>query len=248
MGDCIPAYTPLPPGATYSKAGEDEIFEDSTRYRAAIGSLMFASVASRPDITYSTNLLAQFNGAPTQKHWNAVKHIFRYLKSTISTGILCCKERHSEPKFTLTAYSDADNGKGYDRRSISGSVITIAGGAIKWSAEKQRLITVSTAESEYVAVNLTGRNSLFLRDVMEELEFKHDEPIQLFMDSDGAIALTKNPGNMRATLHIDKIYHWIRQHVEDGILVRSQFQERKIQLIFLQNYSISLHFNGIKLT
>lgn len=75
------------------------------------------------------------------------------------------------------AFSDADNGKVYDRKSIFGSVITISGGAVKWSAEKQRLITVSTSESEYVAANLTGRNYLFLRDIMEELGFAHDKPI-----------------------------------------------------------------------
>ena len=51
---------------------------------------------------------------------------------------------------------------------------------------------------------------------MEDLGYKHSEPIPLFMDSDGAIALTKNPENMRSTIHIDKIYHWIRQHVGEG--------------------------------
>ncbi|KAI0994746.1 hypothetical protein K3495_g13435 [Podosphaera aphanis] len=143
---------------------------------------MFASVATRPDIAYATNHLSQFNGAPSQKHWNRVKHIFRYLKGTVHTGIVYSKARHTEPQFTLTAYSDADNGKGHDRKSISGSVITISGGAIKWSAEKQRLITVSTSESEYVAANLTGRNCLFLRDIMQELDYKHKDPIPLFMD------------------------------------------------------------------
>lgn len=216
MEACTPVTTPLPSGVIYAKAEEEESFDDTTKYRAAIGSLMFASIATQPDIAYATNLMSQFYGAPSQRHWNGVKHIFRYLEGTISTGIMYSKIKHSEPKFTLTAYSDADNGKGYDRKSISGSVITIAGGAIKWSAEKRRLITVSTSESEYVAANLTRRNCLFLRDIMQELGYTHDEPIPLFMDSDGAICLTKNPENMRATLHIDKIYHWIRQHVEEG--------------------------------
>ncbi|KAI0996183.1 Retrovirus-related Pol polyprotein from transposon TNT 1-94 [Podosphaera aphanis] len=199
MDSCSPISTPLPTSAVFSKSTDDEVFEDSTRYRAAIGSLMFAAVATRPDIAYATNILAQFNGNPPQKYWNGVKNIFRYLRGT-----------------TNRAFSDADNGKGHDRKSISGSVITISGGAIKWTAVKQYLITVSTAESEYVAANLAGRNCLFLRDIMEELGFRHDEPIPLFMDSDGAIALTKNPENMRATIHIDKIYHWIRQYVEEG--------------------------------
>ncbi|KAI0995928.1 hypothetical protein K3495_g12253 [Podosphaera aphanis] len=127
MESYTPANTPLPPGVIYSKAEEEESFDDTTKYRAAIGSPMFASIATRPDIAYATNLMSQFNAAPSQRHWNGVKHIFRYLKGTISTGIMYSKIKHTEAKFTLTAYSDADNGKGYDRKSISGSVITIAG-------------------------------------------------------------------------------------------------------------------------
>ncbi|KAI0999362.1 hypothetical protein K3495_g8836 [Podosphaera aphanis] len=215
MENCTPAQTPLPPAANFTPSAEDEIFEDTTKYRAAIGSLMFASVATRLDISYATNLLAQFNRAPVQKHWNTIKHIFRYLKGSTSTGILYSQKRHMEPYFTLTGYLDADNGKGYDRKSISGSIIILSGGAVKWLSEKQRLITISTCESESVAANLTGRNCIFLRDLMGELEMPHSGPIPLFMDSDGAIALTKNPENMRATIHIDKIFHWIRQHVEN---------------------------------
>lgn len=216
MENCTPTSTPLPSSITYVPCEEHEAFENQTRYRAAIGSLIFASVATRPDITYAVNFLAQFNGKASQRHWNAVKNVFRYLKGSINTGIVYDKSRHTEPNFTLTAYSDADNGKYVDRKSISGLVIVISGGAIKWAAEKQRLVTISTAESEYVAANLTGRNCLFLKDIMEDMNFPHDDPIPLFMDSDGAIAITKNPENMRATIHIDKIYHWIRQHVENG--------------------------------
>ncbi|POS85586.1 hypothetical protein EPUL_003893 [Erysiphe pulchra] len=162
------------------------------------------------------NLLSQFNRAPSQNHWNGVKFILRYLKLTPTT-----------PKFTLTAYSDSDNGKGHDRKSITGTVITISGGAIKWAAEKERLITVSKSESEYVAANLTRRNCLFLRDVMEEIGYTHDEPIPLFMDSDGAILLTKNTENMKATLHIDKIYHWICQHVDEEKFNPESFPEKE---------------------
>ncbi|KAI1001934.1 hypothetical protein K3495_g6272 [Podosphaera aphanis] len=114
-----------------------------------------------------------------------------------------------EPYFTPTGYSDADSGKGYDRKSISGSVIILSGGAVKWWSEKQRLITVSTRESEYIAANLTGKNRMFLRDLMEELEMQHSGPVPLFMDSDGAIALTKYPENMRATIYIEgRMVQW----------------------------------------
>lgn len=92
----MPANTPLPPGAIFEKSNEDERFDDVTEYCVAIGSLMFASVTTRPDVASSTNLLAQFNVATLQKNWNGVKHIFRYLKATMSTGFLYSKARHTE--------------------------------------------------------------------------------------------------------------------------------------------------------
>ncbi|POS85879.1 hypothetical protein EPUL_004378 [Erysiphe pulchra] len=147
MENCTLANTALLPGDIFVKSDEDKCFDNTTEFRAAIGSLMLASVTTRPDIAYSTNLLAQFNGEPSQKH----------------------KARHTELKFPFTAYSDAENGKGHDRR-----------------------------------------NYFILQYFMEEMKFRYDEPTSLFMDSDGAIALTKNPENMRAIIHINKVYHWIR--------------------------------------
>lgn len=55
MENCNPANTPLAPGVMYEKLNENEIFEDTTKYRSAIGSLMFAAVATRPDIAFATN-------------------------------------------------------------------------------------------------------------------------------------------------------------------------------------------------
>ena len=76
MENCTPASTPLPVGVVFMKSNEDESSDDDTKYRAAIGSLVFASVATRPHISYAINMLSQFNGAPSQKHWNGVKNIF----------------------------------------------------------------------------------------------------------------------------------------------------------------------------
>ena len=54
MDNCTPVTTSLPPSLKYDPCADEEQFEDQTRYRAAIGSLMFAAVATRPDIAYAT--------------------------------------------------------------------------------------------------------------------------------------------------------------------------------------------------
>jgi len=49
----------------------------------AIGGLMYLANCTRPDIAFTTNLLARYNSSSTRKHWNGIKHIFRYLQGTI---------------------------------------------------------------------------------------------------------------------------------------------------------------------
>ena len=53
-----------------------------TPYRRAIGSLMYAAVATRPDISYAVSTLSQFLENPGETHWEAVKRVFRYLAGT----------------------------------------------------------------------------------------------------------------------------------------------------------------------
>ena len=48
-------------------------------YREAIGSLMWAAVATQPDIAFAVSLLSQFLKNPGEIHWKAVKRIMRYI-------------------------------------------------------------------------------------------------------------------------------------------------------------------------
>ncbi|GJW93790.1 retrovirus-related pol polyprotein from transposon TNT 1-94 [Tanacetum coccineum] len=59
---------------------------DATLYRGMIGSLMYITF-SRPDLIYAVCLCARYQAKPTEKHLNAVKRIFQYLKGTIIMGL-----------------------------------------------------------------------------------------------------------------------------------------------------------------
>ncbi|GKF11295.1 uncharacterized mitochondrial protein-like protein, partial [Tanacetum coccineum] len=90
---------------------------DTTLYRGMIGSLMYLT-SSRPDLIYAVCLCARYKAKPTEKHLNAVKWIFRYLKGTINMGLWYSKDTG----MSLTAYADADYAGCRDtRRSTSGS-------------------------------------------------------------------------------------------------------------------------------
>ncbi|GKB08551.1 retrovirus-related pol polyprotein from transposon TNT 1-94 [Tanacetum coccineum] len=90
---------------------------DATLYRGMIGSLMYLT-SSRPDLIYAVCLCARYQAKPIEKHLNAVKRIFRYLKGTINMGLWYSKDTG----MSMTAYADADHAGCQDtRRSTSGS-------------------------------------------------------------------------------------------------------------------------------
>ena len=66
---------------------QDESFDIET-YQSAVGGLLYVSTRSRPDIAYFVSNVAKYCSKPTIDHWKAVKCIFRYIRGTISYGIL----------------------------------------------------------------------------------------------------------------------------------------------------------------
>jgi Reverse transcriptase (RNA-dependent DNA polymerase)/gag-polypeptide of LTR copia-type/Integrase core domain/GAG-pre-integrase domain len=218
MKDSGSASTPLPIGVQYQPADDnDQPFEDTSLYRSAIGSLMYAAIATRPDIAYAVNSLSQFNTKPTQMHWNAVKHIFKYLQGTKNIGIKY-DMNEGNASLGIVAYTDSDNGKSFHKKAITGGVILLAGGAVKWMAEKQPIITLSTMEAEYVAANTIARNTKWLRQFLMELGFRQDIPSEIFIDNQTAKKISENPELHKRSQHIDKQYHWIREQIELGII------------------------------
>jgi hypothetical protein len=122
---------------------------------------MYAAFATHPNITFAVNMLSQFNKNPTQVHWNAVKHIFKYLQGTKDLGITY-DQKCGYANLSITAFSDSDKGKSFHKKAITGRVILLARGTVKWVAEKQPIITLSTMEAEYLAANTVARNMKWL--------------------------------------------------------------------------------------
>ncbi|KAK1571786.1 hypothetical protein Q3G72_022923 [Acer saccharum] len=60
----------------------EKILGPEVPYLNAIGALLYLAQCTRPDIAFSVNLLAIFSSAPTRRHWNGIKHLFRYLRGT----------------------------------------------------------------------------------------------------------------------------------------------------------------------
>ena len=119
MENAKPVSTPTQSGMKLTKATKDDDRVDQQLYQSAVGSLLYLSIGTRPDITYAVNNVAKFCAQPTKQHWIAVKRIMRYLKGTVNLGLLFNKDGSKQ----CVGYSDADwAGDIDDRKSTSGYV------------------------------------------------------------------------------------------------------------------------------
>lgn len=139
-------------------------------YREAIGSLMFLTIVSRPDITYAVNFLSRYLNKYNGGHWQAVKRIFKYLKGTVNFSIEfsgCSKKNN----FELEGYSDADFASDTKSgQSTTGYIFRLFNGPVIWSSQKQTTVALSTTESEYILASTAARDAVWLRFLMNDLK------------------------------------------------------------------------------
>lgn len=220
MTNCSPVTTPLDTHVKLAKAPTDADTSNvsSKQYQALVGSLMYAALATRPDISYVVQMLSQYNSRPNNKHWQAAKHVLRYLKGTQSFAITYGGSRDDLNvkgffrNFRLEGYSDADWGANPDdRRSISGFAFLVGNGIVVWSSKKQTTVALSTMEAEYMAISYATRHAIWLRALLAELTFTQDGPTTINADNQSAIALSKDNVNHSRSKHIDIRHHFIRE-------------------------------------
>lgn len=149
---------------------------------------------------------------PAAAYVNAVKRILKYVKGTMDLGILY--ECGGEMEFI--GYSDADYaGDVETRRSTSGYVFMFGGSIISWGSERQKLVALSTTESEYMAASHAVKELVWLKRLLDELTPVNMDAPTFYLDNQSAIRFVKNPEYHKRTKHIDVRYHFIRGKYED---------------------------------
>ena len=149
LTDAKAYHTPMVPSSSYSTCDLPSSPTNLTcmckvPYHEAIGSLMYAAVATRPD-AFAVSTLSRFLENPGEAYWQAVKCVFCYLAGTRNHALTYGAEQHE-----LLGYTDTDRASQEHRHTISGFAFLIDGGAVSWMSCKQELVTLSTVEAEYV--------------------------------------------------------------------------------------------------
>ncbi|KAM6544009.1 hypothetical protein CsatB_008456 [Cannabis sativa] len=210
--------------STTLKLSKDEqgVKVDQTLYRSMIGSLLYLT-ASRPDICYSVGVCARYQANPMESHLSAVKRIIRYVNSTIDFGIWFSKDTNSN----LVCFSDADwAGNADDRKSTSGGCFYLGNNLVSWHSKKQNSISLSTAEAEYIVAGSCCTQLLWMKQMMADYGFDL-KTLTIFCDNTSAINISKNLVQHSRTKHIDICHHFIRELVENKILVLEYVETSK---------------------
>ena len=222
MSSCRHAKNPLPLGLELDESMSPQTATEDAEmrhypYQELVGALLYLASTTRPDISYSVGLLARYMSKPGKRHWQAAIHVVRYLAGTASLGI--SYERNEEQHLTsIVGYSDADFAGDRDgRKSTSGFVFMLAGGAVSWSSKKQTITAQSTVEAEYIALSFAVREGLWLRKLMAETFLQPaKEPLDIRVDNQDSIALASNDLISERSKHIGIKYHLVKDVVRSG--------------------------------
>jgi len=212
-------------------SGEDR--KHNWNYRKAIGMLTYLQGTTRPDIAMAVHQCARFSIDPKLSHDKAVKRIGSYLLGTQGRGIVF----NPNTKKGLECYVDADFAGGWAKAdadnpdnvlSRTGFVIFYAGCPIVWASRMQTEISLSTAESEYIACSTAMRDVLSLTYLMQEItkifpieNIKPKMHCTVYEDNESCISMATKRKFSPRTKHIAIKYHHFRKHVNKTIMVNS---------------------------
>lgn len=208
------AKTPMDPGYLKNNM-ESKPLEDSTKFRAVVGALLYVAVCARPDIAASTAILGRKFSAPTETDWTAAKRVIRYLKGTKNWSL-----RLGGEKQELKAFSDSDwAGDQSTRKSTTGFVIYYAGGAVSWVSRRQACVTLSTMEAEYVALAETCQEVLWMRRLLKDLGEEQISGTIIEEDNQSCLSFAKSERTNKRSKHIETKHHFIKDLCERGEVV-----------------------------
>lgn len=192
--------------------GVDKNIEN--KCRQIIGCLSYAVLGTRPDLCFALSILSRYQHNANNSLLMALKRVLRYVKYTINYKLV-----YNCNNDMLIGYCDANwGGDLTDRRSTTGYCFMFANCLISWCSKKQASVSLSSTESEYIAISMAASEACWLINLLKDFNIVRVCPVTMFCDNQSAI-MVANTDSVKRLKHIDIRFHFIKELVRNGKLV-----------------------------
>ncbi|KAJ1261738.1 hypothetical protein BS78_09G054200 [Paspalum vaginatum] len=220
MHDSKKGFLPMSPTMILSKTQcpsttDEQKRMSETPYASAIGSIMYAMICTRPNVSFALSVTSRYQSCPGEGHWIAVKNILKYLRRTKDAFLVF----GGEEELVVKGYTDAGFQTDKDSsRSQAGFVFCLNGGAVSRKSSKQDTVADSTTEAEYIAASKAAKEVVWVRKFVSELGvvLSASCPLDLYCDNIGAIVQANESRSHQKFKHILRRYHLIRDIIDRG--------------------------------
>ncbi len=193
---------------------DSEPVDESVPYRSIIGGLLYIASMTRPDISAAVSYLSRYLDRPSKKAWKLAKQVLNYLRHTKHRSLLLGQLDNS----SIVTYADANFAPAGDRKSQSGAVFKLAGSTVGWLSKKQKTVSTSTTEAEYIALSLATNETLWLQHLLQEMGVEIILPTVIFEDNQPAIAIATNQRNPGLAKHLDVKLQAVSDYHQKGFI------------------------------
>ena len=221
MVHCNPAPTPCVAGVVWTKEDcpqpPQPVHPEMPNFRGLAALALFISVWTHGEICFTVNKICKFSSNPGDKHVAALKRLIRYLAGTKSHGLV-----YSRPSIAkgLNGACDSSHMDCPDTsRSTIAFVFFFNDCAISWYSKLHSYVTTCTNHSEYAALFLASKEAFhlieWLRPLNDFLKLQL-EPTPIYLDNDGAKALSQDPVGRFKNKHVRMAHHFTQELVAAG--------------------------------
>ncbi|XP_028549773.1 uncharacterized protein LOC114579442 [Dendrobium catenatum] len=195
---------------------EDQPCFNQGTYRQLIGSLQYLML-TRPDITFTVNMLSQHMHDPAAIHAYMLKRLLHYIKGKIDLGIPITRST-----LILRTFSDADwVADPISRKSIFGFCTFLGDTLVSWTVKKQTTVFRSSTKSEYRALTAAMANTIWIKRLLSNFSVQHGTPIDISCDNVATLSEKKYDTKIEEISTLSDFQSRIQQYmvISDKLLI-----------------------------
>jgi hypothetical protein len=190
---------------------------NTSSFHSVLGSLMYLACGTRPDISYTVNLLARFSQNPLDEHWTALDHLIGYIRKNPRKGIT-----FTPGDASVKLYVDAGWG-GEHERLTTGFLLQHYVNPIAWGSKWQDVVAMSTCAAENVALSIATQHLANLKIVLDDIN-----PIksyEILCDNQAAVLVATDNASRKKTRYLQRAFYFVNDFV----------RRNKVKLYWISN-------------